>query len=1030
MRVALISRNLHAADAVGQQVLAKLHFFQQRGAEVRMFLAEPCKPEPQWKAINYTVGSAKEIWKHPEHRDYLQSCDWVIAEFAAAYSLFDLLPALQQAGPRVLVDYHGITPLELAEEGLQSDIIQANRQRALLWCAEAVIVHSQFAARELQQAINLPAERIHIIPCRVEFSAQQQDFQTSTQRLRQPFGAAKLLLFSGRLARNKQPEMLIEAVASLTNAAQPSHAIFIGKQDDVYETRLKSCRSSARQLGVEKNVHFLGNVSKEHLHAWYRAADVLILPSQHECFGMPIVEAMMAGTPVIGLQAGSLPEVIGHAGYTVRNKHELVSQLQQMFSKPVACNTKRIAVVTHRFGEQFAGGAEKSLRTMARALQQQGYMVDIYTTCNMHESRWSNSLPAGVTHEDGFEVHRFPIDAYHPAELDEAYARINQRNGKVEQKIEQLYLNNSLSSQALIAALQPKSDQYQAIITGPYLFKLTHDVVQAFGSRVLLAPCFHDEPLSRLDAFRSVYRQAGGMLFHTEVEADYTSQALGMHHPRHAVIGTVLDQAAFQADASTGKRMCGDNYLVYVGRYCPEKGLDCLIDLVEQINQKLQQPVKLVCMGQGPLKFPTKPWLIDLGFVDETCKRDVIAGAMALVNLSRQESLSLVALEAWALGVPVLIHAQCPVLKEQVKRSQGGMAIASVDDLQAAIDGWRQKPEQRIATGERGKAWVMQEYASSDRYGKKLDQLIKSLSQPICDIAREQGKRRAQLFSYTNWDERLDDILDSIWSEAPRQDQAQVEIDLLQQAIMLDSDVRSTTLTLRIRNTGDTLLAAHGPARCSWLMKWLNGSQDIVESTQKISMTSALIPGQEQMCVLSLDIPDHGDITGLQLIFQQNDVILFSHLLEVHNRDQSMSAATLQKPIVVTEPLLRQLKALLAEAKQFEKLPESYHDVTEGLLAPLKKQVKHKLLNNFRKAYVDVAFRQQSDLNEKLILGMSLLQEAIAAQDVARQAAEQARRIRKLEKQAKKNRRLIRLLQQQLQQWQTPAQTGLEGKST
>lgn len=1030
MRVALLSRNLLAADAVGQQVLAKMNFFLQRGAEVRLFLAEPCNPEPEWKAINYTVGSAKQIWKHAEHRQYLQSCDWVIAEFAAAYSLFDLLPALQQAGPRVLVDYHGITPLDLAEEGLQSDIIQANRQRALLWCADAVVVHSAFAAREIQQAINLPAGRIHIIPCWIDFSSQQQDYQTSAQRLRQPFGAAKLLLFTGRLARNKQPEMLIEAVTSLTNVAQPCHAIFIGKQDDIYENRLQSCRTLARQRGVENLVHFLGSVSREELQAWYRAADVMILPSLHECFGMPIVEAMMAGTPVIGLQAGSLPEVIGHAGYTVRNTDELVSQLQHIFSKPVACNSKRIAVVTHRFGEQFAGGAEKSLKTMARALQQQGYMVDIYTTCNMHESRWINSLPAGLTHEDGFEVYRFPIDAYDAAALDDAYARISQRKGKVEQKMEQLYLNNSLGSQALIAALQSMTDQYQAIITGPYLFKLTHDVVQTFGSKVLLAPCFHDEPLARLDAFRSVYRQAGGMLFHTEVEADYTSQVLGIHHPRHAIIGTVLEQAAFQGDASSGKRKCGDNYLVYVGRYCPEKGLDCLIDWVEQLNQKSQQPVKLVCMGQGPLKLPAKPWLIDLGFVDEACKRDVIAGAMALVNLSRQESLSIVALESWALGVPVLVYAQCPVLKEQVKRSQGGIAIASVHDLQAAIDGWRQKPDQRSATGERGKAWVMQEYASSDRYGKKLDQLIKSLSRPLYEIAREQGERRAYLFTPTNWEERLDVILDGIWSEAPCLEQAQIEIDLLQQTIMLDPSTHSTTLTVRIRNTGNTLLAAHGPARCSWLVKWLNGSQDSVESTRKIPLTSALIPGQEQMCVLSLDIPERSDVASLQLIFQQNDDTLCSHLLAVHHENQSISSATPQKPIVAMEPLLRQLKALLAEAKQVETLPETYQDVTEGLLASLKKQVKHKLLNNFRKAYVDVAFRQQSDLNEKLIVGMSLLLEAIAAQDVAGQSAEQLRRIRKLEKQAKKNRRQIRLLQQQLQQWQAPVQTGLEGEST
>ncbi|MBL8823440.1 MAG: glycosyltransferase family 4 protein [Planctomycetia bacterium] len=1029
MRVALFSRNLHTADAVGKQVLAKLHFFQQRGAEVKLFLTEPCSQNPELNTTQYVIGSAKEIWKQPEHRRYLQSSDWIIAEFAASYSLLDLLPALQHAGPRVLIDYHGITPLELAEEGLKSEIIQANSQCALLWCADAVMVHSQFAAGELQSAINLPAERIYVIPCWVQASVQQNHLQNKVQQLRLPFGRSRILLFTGRMARNKLPEMLIQALSILNQTGQSYQAVFIGKQDDIYQTRLQACHSLARQLGVEDRVHFMGCVSNTELQAWYSAADTLILPSRHECFGMPIVEAMMSGTPVIGLQAGSLPEVIGHAGYTVRNPEELASQLQVLFSKPVVCSSKRVAIVTHRYGQHFAGGAEKSLRTMAKALQQRGYAIDILTTCNVHENRWSNTLPAGTVSEDGFQVKRFPIDPFNASKLGDAYEKISQRRGKVDHGTEQLYLNNSLSSQSLIAELKSQLDQYQAVITGPYLFKLVYDVVQACGSKVLLAPCFHNEPLARLEAFRTAYRQAGGMLFHSDVEAEFTSQLLGIHHPRHAVMGTVLEPAAFQGNAASGQQKCGENYLVYVGRYCPEKGLDCLIEWLDQINRNSANPVKLVCMGQGPRKLPSKPWLMDLGYLDEAEKRDVIAGALALVNLSRQESLSIVALEAWALGVPVIVHEQCSVLKEQVKRSQAGRVVGSVQALKDVITTWMKNPDERVDTGSHGRTWVMQEYASAERYAGKLDQLVRSLSDPISKVAKEQGIRRANGFDPALWEERLSLILDAVWSEEPRKQHARVEIELLQHELVLTPTAKSIATTVRARNLGNILLPSHGPARCSWQVQWLNAKHACVGQIQVIPLAAALMPGQEQMCVLSIDVPADSQITGMQLQLRQKEMVLNTATARIMEKNNSQSDIQHDRPIAAIEPLLRQLRSLLSEAKQVETLPETYQDVTEGLLATLKKQVKHKLLNNFRKAYVDVAFRQQSDLNEKLIVCMSLLLEALSTQDSTAQAAEQDRRVRRLEKQMRKDRRQIRLLERQLQRWQTPVQTGIQGET-
>ena len=91
------------------------------------------------------------------------------------------------------------------------------------------------------------------------------------------------------------------------------------------------------------------------------------------------------------------------------------------------------------------------------------------------------------------------------------------------------------------------------MIVGPYLFGLTHDVAGLLSAKTLLLPCFHDEPLARLQAWLGAYTQVGGILYHTPEEQDYAERVLGMNHPRANVIGTWLEHAV-QANAGTSER--------------------------------------------------------------------------------------------------------------------------------------------------------------------------------------------------------------------------------------------------------------------------------------------------------------------------------------------------------------------------------------------------------------------------------------------------------------------------------------------
>src|SRR5204863_7580011 len=126
--------------------------------------------------------------------------------------------------PRVVLDYHGITPPELWGGHNGEALVAGLQQRGLAWFAEATITHSTFTQSELQAITGLPRGRLP----RLGFPLDQERFSPgSADAWRRALGLqhARILLFVGRLAPNKRPEVLVEALGHLTDVTPPVHAV-------------------------------------------------------------------------------------------------------------------------------------------------------------------------------------------------------------------------------------------------------------------------------------------------------------------------------------------------------------------------------------------------------------------------------------------------------------------------------------------------------------------------------------------------------------------------------------------------------------------------------------------------------------------------------------------------------------------------------------------------------------------------------------------------------------------------------------
>jgi glycosyltransferase involved in cell wall biosynthesis len=971
MRVALLSRTARAGDAIGNQVAEKLSAFVERGADVRVFLesVERLHPQVAPHARQLHAETAGEEW------EFVRSADLVCVEFGQYYALLGLLPLLASGRTRIIIDYHGITPPALWGEHNREALEKGLAYRGLACSADLTLVHSRCMERELIEAAGIAPERISRIGLPID---PEQFFPgPKPEAFLRGLGLndATVLLYVGRLAANKRVPLLLDVLARLGDVRPPVHLLIAGDTSDVYQVEAERCRARARALGVEDRLHFLGHLTGERLRHAYQAADVLVIPSAWESFSVPVIEAMACGVPVVAARVFALPETVAGAGLTfqVDDPADCARQLRRALDVVTdfqsAHPRRRIAIVSFRYGTGFAGGAEWSLRRVATALRRAGHEVEVFTTCNRAESAWSNELPAGTTFDGDIPVHRFPMDAHDRGRHLQTYQAVVDGNAHVSAQMEEDYLAHSIHSAALLEKLRDRAHEFEAIVTGPYLFGLTADVARQFADKTLLLPCFHDEPLARLALWASIYSSVAGVLYHSAAEQQLAQTELGLNQPRSRVVGTWLDmeetaQPVLKEDLSA---LIG-RYLVYCGRYSEQKDLPQLLDFARRYHERHPQRFTFAFIGQGETSIPDETWARDLGFVPRAEKNRVIAAAAALVQLSRKESLSLVALEAWSLGTPVIAHRDCAALTEHLEQSRAGAAVNDFESFARVLDDLWANPAAWRERGRRGRDYVGREYGSFDAYVARLEVALADLRRPLGEQMRRRGLERAKDFHRSAWREHFGKLVENLLHGEARFLQEEVGIQPLRTEHTAHAGA-TALLSVRVKNNGTTTLVPEGPGRTMLFSRvgdpecggWFG-------APQATTLPGVLRPGRSLPAAVSVSIPSDTGRYEIHLFAERAD-----RLADIPGG--SALPAGRVTLLVTDQPsgkiwsaaFVDSARAALAEAHRLQVLPDDYVDVTQGRLARLKRWIKRKLLNNFKLAYVDVLSRRQTQVNQKLV---------------------------------------------------------------
>lgn len=170
--------------------------------------------------------------------------------------------------------------------------------------ADEVIANSKTMAREAEQYTGI-RRRMHIVPYGVHEGFGRH--KGHDRPISEPY-----LLSVSSLVPHKNYEASIEIFANLKRRYQIPHVlVIIGTGPSSY---VQSLKNLAATLKIEASVRFLGQVEHEHLPAWYEHTDAFMLTSACESFGLPLMEAMAAGVPVVASKLSGVPETVGSAG--------------------------------------------------------------------------------------------------------------------------------------------------------------------------------------------------------------------------------------------------------------------------------------------------------------------------------------------------------------------------------------------------------------------------------------------------------------------------------------------------------------------------------------------------------------------------------------------------------------------------------------------------------------------------------------------------------------------------------------------
>ncbi len=403
----------------------------------------------------------------------------------------------------------------------------------------------------------------------------------------------------------------------------------------------------------------------------------------------------------------------------------------------------RVAFIVQRYGTEILGGSEYHCRLIAERLAPR-HQVEVLTTCAQDYVTWKNEYAEGTDRVRGVTVRRFAnahardIDAFNRYS-EWIFTSAHTRDDELEWLKQQ-----GPWCPALLEHLERNHGQYDILIFFTYLYAPTVLGLTIAPHKSILVPTAHDEPAIHLEIYREMFSLPAGLAYNTEVERRFLTSHFSIRAIDEETIGCGVDLPHHQADPreeAADRREAGSEgdasepdpspsyrphlaergaifrrrhrlhgpITLYGGRIDPGKGCE---ELIEYFSTYVQEggDASLVLMGVKLMPLPEEPFIRFAGRLSDQERLQALEAATVVVVPSPFESLSLLALESFAVGTPVLANARSQVLVDHCLKSNAGLFYADRDEFSECLRLLVADRRLRAALGRNGREYVRRNY--------------------------------------------------------------------------------------------------------------------------------------------------------------------------------------------------------------------------------------------------------------------------------------------------------------------------------
>lgn len=372
---------------------------------------------------------------------------------------------------------------------------------------------------------------------------------------------------------------------------------------------------------------------------------------------------------------------------------------------------RKIAFVVQRYGLEVNGGAELHCRQFAERMAKY-YEVDAITTKAIDYVTWKDEYTADEEVINGVKVKRFSVTE--PRDIDKFNALsqtvLQLQSSKKEE--EEWMRKQGPYSEELLAYLTAHKNDYDVFIFFTYLYATTYFGLPLVKEKAMIIPTAHDELPIYLGIFKDFFKMPAGIFYNTELEKRFVEKKF--HNEKvlnnNGLGGVGVELPAEIKPERFVEKYGVDDFILYIGRIDEHKGCKELFQYFAEYKKRNPGDTKLVLIGKEVIEVPKSDDIVSLGFVEDEDKFDALAACRLLVLPSRFESLSMVVLEAMSVKKPVLVQADCEVVKSHCTKSNGGLYYQNYFEFEGCLNRLLSDEALCEGMGENGSEYVAENY--------------------------------------------------------------------------------------------------------------------------------------------------------------------------------------------------------------------------------------------------------------------------------------------------------------------------------